>query len=290
MMKTATTMIVMMMMMAITTLIIRYERARAVYDARNYELAVELSRVLVEHFDYSNAMFLLGLCYHHGHGVEKDPLLAHEWYSKACPKLAVLAVDDQPQAQFNLGQCYELGLGIDKNLEEAVKWYQKASRQNSKHALLSLGKCFFRFADPANPAGDLGPMRAKLYLKAALTNFSKAVETDWGLVVEARMFLSATMAALDNGGVMVKEVAEPPPTPKPTDGSEGGTRPRRPSNSTGRRGSRPSSRGGSPSKPDVIDGKDDAIRMESSFTSVKEEPAEATILTAAGTEVIANNQ
>jgi uncharacterized protein len=112
---------------------------------RNYIRAVELARVLVEQFDYSNAMFLLGVCYHHGHSVDKDPELAQDWYTKAYPKLTMLAVDDQPQAQFNLGQCYELGLGVDKNLEEAVKWYQKAARQNSKHGSNSFLRALRQF-------------------------------------------------------------------------------------------------------------------------------------------------
>jgi len=63
---------------------------------------------------------LIGSCYEHGKGVEKDLVKAFEWYTKAAEKGDSIAM-------WKLSVCYEYGYGVVKNLSKRFEWMKKAS-------------------------------------------------------------------------------------------------------------------------------------------------------------------
>ena len=84
---------------------------------------------------YAPAQSLLGTCYRNGHGVDRDPELAVQWYRKA-------AEQNYAEAQHLMGLCYQLGVGEEKSPEQAVQWYRKAAEQNHAAAQNNLGVCY----------------------------------------------------------------------------------------------------------------------------------------------------
>lgn len=75
--------------------------------------------------NFIGTQYLLGL------GVDKDLILAKQWYQKA-------AVSGHPDAQRNLGSMYEAGHGSAPDFEQAFIWFYAAHRQGNRHAGASL--------------------------------------------------------------------------------------------------------------------------------------------------------
>lgn len=70
----------------------------------------------------------LGLCYHHGEGVEQDCAEAARWFRKSAEQGYV-------DGQYNLGLCYYYGEGVDRDYDEAERWFQKAADQGHEQAI-----------------------------------------------------------------------------------------------------------------------------------------------------------
>lgn len=68
---------------------------------------------------YSEAQYLLGLCYYYGNDIAEHFKRAIKWYQRA-------AEQGHAKAQYFLGLCYYYGNGVEANREEAVKWIQQA--------------------------------------------------------------------------------------------------------------------------------------------------------------------
>ena len=83
----------------------------------------------------ATAQYILGACYAHGKGVEKDYAEAVNWWRRA-------AEQNYFPAQYSLGGCYANGQGVSKNSTEAVKWYRKAAEQNHAPAQFNLGRSY----------------------------------------------------------------------------------------------------------------------------------------------------
>ena len=64
-------------------------------------------------------MLLLGRCYEHGKGVEKDERQAYEWYRKS-------AEAGYAEGMRLLGWYYEHGKGVEQDEAQAQYWKQKA--------------------------------------------------------------------------------------------------------------------------------------------------------------------
>lgn len=110
-------------------------KAAEYYNAKDYENAVKLLKMLAEQGD-ATAQFRLGLCYYYGQGVEQLYAAAVKWYRKA-------AGQGQADAQCFLGICYEDGTGVKKSYKEAVKWYRKAAGQGQADAQNLLGRLYY---------------------------------------------------------------------------------------------------------------------------------------------------
>ncbi|KAF9124819.1 hypothetical protein BGW39_007866, partial [Mortierella sp. 14UC] len=78
---------------------------------------------------------ILGYCYGEGFGVERDRQKAMYWYG-------IAAEQGDSVALYNIGYCYEDGLGVERNPEEAVKWYRLSAELGNAFAQNSLGYCY----------------------------------------------------------------------------------------------------------------------------------------------------
>jgi hypothetical protein len=68
------------------------------------------------------AIYCLGVCYHDGIGVEKNPSKAVFYYKRS-------AELGQSRGEGILGYCYGEGFGVEKNDEVAFYWYYKAAQK-----------------------------------------------------------------------------------------------------------------------------------------------------------------
>lgn len=79
------------------------------------------------------ALYLLGICYYFGDGVNQDRAKAVELYKRA-------AQLDHGGAACELGLCYIDGDGVERNVEEGMKWLQVAADFGSTAAMEKLEK------------------------------------------------------------------------------------------------------------------------------------------------------
>jgi TPR repeat protein len=110
-------------------------------------------------------MYNVGLCHHHGKGVEEDQERAVEWFKKA-------AELGQSDAQNHLGWCYRNGSGVEWDHELAVKWLKKAAHQGDTDAHYNLGLCYSIEANKFDKEKDL--VRSVECFKKAVECFRKA--------------------------------------------------------------------------------------------------------------------
>lgn len=113
---------------AITELMQLYKEERG--GASDSEV-VALYRKAVE-MNNSEAMYLLGISYALGKGVEQDDELTIEWYTKA-------ARAGNADAMYILGYSYEYACGVDADGNKAIYWYEKAATAGNAAAMYAVG-------------------------------------------------------------------------------------------------------------------------------------------------------
>ncbi len=115
---------------------LRYEDGNGV--ERNDVLAAEWYRKSAEQ-GYAYAENNLSTAYFYGRGVETNLVAAFEWMKKS-------ADHDLPLAWYALGTFYEEGTGVEKNGAEALRWYRKAAESDHGQARAfaqnSVGRCY----------------------------------------------------------------------------------------------------------------------------------------------------
>jgi TPR repeat protein len=85
---------------------------------------------------HKEAQYKLGLMYHNGTGVERDP-------GYALQLLTHSANQGQAHAQYELGRIYDEGQGaLIQNIASAIKWYEEAAHQGLAEAQLELGHIY----------------------------------------------------------------------------------------------------------------------------------------------------
>jgi len=82
-----------------------------------------------------DARMRLGLMFHEGDGVSRDPEQAAHWF-----KLA--ASEHLPAGQAALGYLHEQGMGVEQNFAQALTWYRKAAAKNHAWAEYRLGMMY----------------------------------------------------------------------------------------------------------------------------------------------------
>lgn len=112
--------------------------AKSAHARRDYLHAFKVLQPLAS-LGNAEAQLLIGLMYHHGHGVREDDAEAFRWIRRAA--LAGLA-----DAQFHFGNMYALGFGVPATEaepdREAARWYFEAARQGHAEAQHNLGILF----------------------------------------------------------------------------------------------------------------------------------------------------
>lgn len=91
----------------------------------------------------------IGLFYHRGQGVTRDPGEAADWYRRA-------AEQGLPQAQANLGLLYAKGEGVKQNRVRAYMWFLLAMEQGEER-----GEQGIRWIGPEMSSGDIRKARRK---------------------------------------------------------------------------------------------------------------------------------
>ena len=74
---------------------------------------------------------LYGHCFIRGHGVERDPKMAFEWFTKA-------AEQRNAPGQVSLGLCCQYGWGVEQNQNLANDWFEKAATRGYQYAIDNL--------------------------------------------------------------------------------------------------------------------------------------------------------
>lgn len=86
--------------------------------------------------DLAEIMCMLGSCYMHGWGIDRDMKLAVEWWRKAAELGNAYANDC-------MGYCYSTGQGgLPKDVEQAFAHYMKAAEGGYTKAYFTLGLCY----------------------------------------------------------------------------------------------------------------------------------------------------
>jgi len=83
----------------------------------------------------AEALYNLGVCYYHGHGVSQSYERAAELYQQA-------ASQGHAGAQTGLGGLYRDGKGVSQSYERAAELYQQAASQGHAHAQAALGDLY----------------------------------------------------------------------------------------------------------------------------------------------------
>jgi len=81
----------------------------------------------------SEAFYRLGLAYVNGQGVEKNALLAEQYFKKALPYFSQLAADGNSQGLEVMGKCYRNGYGVKACKLTALDYFWHALATNGEH-------------------------------------------------------------------------------------------------------------------------------------------------------------
>lgn len=101
---------------------------------KKYSEAVKWLTAAIELSDTNDgALYLLGICYYFGDGVNHDRVKAVELYRRA-------AELDHGGAACELGQCYIDGDGVERDVEEGMRWLEAAARLGSSVAVEKLDR------------------------------------------------------------------------------------------------------------------------------------------------------
>ena len=93
----------------------------------DYEEAIRLFEQVAEE-GVASALYMLGECYYHGHGVRKNRKKAFSYYLQTAEK------EEHDDAEYSLGFCYENGEGTKEDILKAIYWYTKAEIDGSYDA------------------------------------------------------------------------------------------------------------------------------------------------------------
>ena len=113
-----------------------YQDGKAAYLAKDYDKALSILKPLADQGN-GDAQVTLGLMYDYGHGVERDPARAIDWYTQA-------AEQGMPVVQHDLGVKYFQGMGIERDYDAAARWWHKAAAAGLADSQFNLGLMYYR--------------------------------------------------------------------------------------------------------------------------------------------------
>ncbi|MBI2279675.1 MAG: sel1 repeat family protein [Bacteroidetes bacterium] len=108
-----------------------FDEAKKAYLAKDY---IEAMNGFLRAADKGNekAMYVIGVMYQNGQGVEVSYTEAMNWYQKAADKGESLAM-------YNIGGLFYNSQGVILNYTEALNWYKKAADKGNTHAIFNIG-------------------------------------------------------------------------------------------------------------------------------------------------------
>ncbi|RIB10473.1 kinase-like domain-containing protein [Gigaspora rosea] len=83
-----------------------------------------------------NGNYLLGYCYEHGIGVEKDENKAFTYYQKS-------ADVSNHNGMYQVGYCYYLGIGVEIDKDKAFTYYLKSAEAGNSMGIWKTAWCYF---------------------------------------------------------------------------------------------------------------------------------------------------
>lgn len=163
-----------------------YQAGKQAYLDKDYQRAYEILKPLAEVGD-SEAQVTLGLMYDYGHGVDRDPARAIEWYTKA-------AQQGVPLVQHDLGVKYFQGQeGVEQDYEQAAYWWEQAANAGLADSQFNLGLMYYRglgmeqdygkAAELFERAADQGHANAQ-YSLAVMHAFAQGMDRDYARALE----------------------------------------------------------------------------------------------------------
>lgn len=186
---------------------LRFQLARAYEKADVLDVAIRLYRLAAESGS-SSAMLNLGLMYHAGRGLPRDPEAAIELYRQA-------AELGHPGAMYSLGLVRARGLGAEKDTAKAVTWFEKAAELGLARAMYSLGVLYAgsgaveadtdKAVDFFRRAAEAGHFAAMNKMGMAYVSGSGVETKDFRIAVNwyARAAKRENLPAMYNLGVMM---------------------------------------------------------------------------------------
>ena len=88
-----------------------------------------------EHKEKANALFMLGMIYDSGKGVEKDISKAFDYYLRSADK-------GNEIAQLYVGLFYKEGMGVEKNISQAFKYFLRSAENGNREAQFYTGVAY----------------------------------------------------------------------------------------------------------------------------------------------------
>jgi hypothetical protein len=128
-----------------------------------------------------DARMRLGLMFHEGDGVSRDPEQAAHWF-----KLA--ASEELPAGQAALGYLHEQGMGVQQNFAQALTWYRRAADKHHAWAQYRLGMMYRDgrgVPKDSEKAVDLLKAAAQQGDVGGLFHLGEMYENGWGTVQDA---------------------------------------------------------------------------------------------------------
>ncbi|KAG5462966.1 MAG: hypothetical protein BJ554DRAFT_2594, partial [Olpidium bornovanus] len=91
--------------------------------------------IAAAHYQHPASQYALGVCYHDGVGLPRNPKRAFSLYCRS-------AAGGNPRGMAILGYCYGQGFVAEKNGAMALEWYRRAALHNESSAMFNVGYCY----------------------------------------------------------------------------------------------------------------------------------------------------
>ena len=118
------------------------EDGTAAMDRGDYQTAYKLLYPLAEQGN-ATAQDFVGTMYYEGRGVEKDEVLAFDWFQKS-------ADQEYPQAQYSLGAMYISGVGVERDPQKGLSYITRAAQQGLEVAKQTAYSLYLEEAQKGN--------------------------------------------------------------------------------------------------------------------------------------------
>ncbi|BCS82764.1 putative Sel1-like repeat-containing protein [Cotonvirus japonicus] len=110
------------------------------YVSSNYEKAITHISKDIELSNSSASESIMAGFYYNGHGVERNYLIAHDWYIKAAKK-------NSSFAQYKLHEMYLYGYGVKRNTIKALYWLNLAFKNYDQNCIVDMINKFWYYGD-----------------------------------------------------------------------------------------------------------------------------------------------